>query len=165
MQAIMTLRTLKVDDTNTVIKSVLDTNKAKGPELIASSILAPPAAGRGAGSVLEAVAAYSPEEQQLIDKGETTYKEICYTCHGDDGRGEPNPGTTGTKAPPLASSPRVLGHHDYVIKTLLHGLTGPIAGTTYTEVMIPMGQNNDEWVAAIGSYIRNAFGNRASPIQ
>ena len=163
MQAIMTLRTLKAADANSVVKTVLDGNKAKGPQLVANLMLNPPAAGRG--SILEAVAAYSPEEQQSIEKGETVYKELCFSCHGDDGRGEPNPGTSGTKAPALASSPRVLGHHDYVIKTLLHGLTGPVAGTTYTEVMIPMGQNNDEWVAAVGSYIRNAFGNRAPPIQ
>ena len=34
-------------------------------------------------------------------------------------------------APPLAGSPRVQGHRDYVIKTLLHGLTGPVAGKTF----------------------------------
>jgi hypothetical protein len=67
-------------------------------------------------------------------------------------------------APPLASSPRVLGHSDYVIKALLNGLTGPLNNTTYPEVMIPVGQNTDEWIASIGSYVRNAFGNRASLI-
>ena len=30
----------------------------------------------------------------------------------------------GTRAPALAASPRVLGHPDYTIKALLHGLTG-----------------------------------------
>jgi hypothetical protein len=67
-----------------------------------------------------------------------------------------------TRAPALASSPRVLGHQDYVVKTLLHGLTGPVNGTTYTEVMVPMGQSPDDWIAAIASYVRNSFGNRAS---
>ena len=62
-------------------------------------------------------------------------------------------------APSLAGSPRVQAHRDFVIKTLLHGLTGPIAGTTYPQVMIPMGTQSDQWVADIGSYIRNAFGN------
>ena len=33
-------------------------------------------------------------------------------------------------APALAGSPRVQGHPDYVIRTLLHGLTGPIDGKT-----------------------------------
>jgi F5/8 type C domain-containing protein len=62
-------------------------------------------------------------------------------------------------APPLAGSPRVNGHRDYVIKAVLHGLTGPIDGRSYTDVMMPMGVNNDEWVAAIASYVRRSFGN------
>ena len=62
-------------------------------------------------------------------------------------------------APPLAGSPRVNGHRDYVIKTLLKGLTGPLAGASYSEVMVPMGTNKDEWIAAIASYIRTSFGN------
>jgi hypothetical protein len=64
-------------------------------------------------------------------------------------------------SPPLAGSPRVTGHRDYVIKTLLHGLTGPLDGRTYTQVMLPMGAQNDQWIAAIASYIRNEFGNSA----
>ena len=62
-------------------------------------------------------------------------------------------------APPLAGSPRVNGHRDYIIKAVLHGLTGPVDDKTYTEVMIPMGTNADEWVAAVASYVRNSFGN------
>ena len=58
-------------------------------------------------------------------------------------------------APPLAGSPRVQGHRDYVIKTLLHGMTGPLAGQTYTQVMVPMGAQNDQWIANIASYVRN----------
>jgi hypothetical protein len=64
--------------------------------------------------------------------------------------------------PALAASPRVQGHRDYVIKTLLHGMTGPLAGQTYTQVMLPMGAQNDQWIANIASYIRNDFGNSAS---
>ena len=70
----------------------------------------------------------------------------------------------GTWRRALAASPRVNGHRDYIIKALLHGLTGPVNGVTYTDVMIPMGQNRDEWIAAVASYVRNAFGNRASMI-
>ena len=54
------------------------------------------------------------------------------------------------------------GHRDFVIKTLLHGLTGPVNGTTFTQVMVPMGTQKDDWVAAIASYVRNSFGNTAS---
>ena len=53
------------------------------------------------------------------------------------------------------------GHRDYVIKTLLHGMTGPLAGQTYTQVMLPMGAQTDQWVANVSSYVRNSFGNSA----
>ena len=47
-----------------------------------------------------------------------------------------------------------------MVKVLLHGVTGPLDGTTYPDAMISMGMQSDEWIAAIGSYVRNAFGNR-----
>ena len=62
-------------------------------------------------------------------------------------------------APPLAGSPRVNGHRDYVIKALLHGMTGPSTDKTYTRGHDPDGRQNDEWIAAIASYVRNSFGN------
>jgi hypothetical protein len=59
-------------------------------------------------------------------------------------------------------NPRITGHPDYVIKTLLHGLTGPLEGRLYAGgVMVPMGSNRDEWIASAASYIRNTFGNAA----
>jgi hypothetical protein len=66
-------------------------------------------------------------------------------------------------APPLAGSLRVQGHRDYVINTLLHGMTGPIAGQTFSgQVMLPMGTQSDQWIANIASYVRNSFGNTGS---
>jgi hypothetical protein len=39
-------------------------------------------------------------------------------------------------------------------------MDGPIDGKSYAAgVMAPMGTNKDEWIAAIASYVRNAFGN------
>jgi mono/diheme cytochrome c family protein len=163
MQAMMTLNTLKVADAKAAISAVKDANQAKGPQLIATTILSPATGGRG--SLLEATAPYSEAETATIEKGQQLYAEVCFACHGQDGRGEPMPGEPGkTHGPPLAASPRVVGHEEYVIKTLLYGLTGPVGGNTYTEVMIPMGQNTDEWVASVASYVRNAFGNRASVV-
>lgn len=95
-------------------------------------------------------------------RGATIYNELCFSCHGDDGRGAEKAGSAVAMAPSLAGSPRVLGHRDHVIKVLLHGMTGPLNGVSYTDVMIPMGQQNDEWIASVGSYIRNSFGNRAA---
>ena len=64
--------------------------------------------------------------------------------------------------PPIAGSPRVQGHREYVIRTIMHGLTGPLDDRTYTNVMVPMGAQTNDWVAAIASYVRNDFGNTGS---
>jgi mono/diheme cytochrome c family protein len=56
----------------------------------------------------------------------------------------------------LSGSSRVAGHRDYVIKVLLHGLTGEVDGKAYgTGVMVPMGANTDQWVADVASYCRS----------
>ncbi len=65
-------------------------------------------------------------------------------------------------APALAGSPRVQGHRDYVIKTLLHGMTGPLDGQTYRRSWCRWARRTDEWIADVASYIRNEFGNTAS---
>jgi mono/diheme cytochrome c family protein/glucose/arabinose dehydrogenase len=164
IQALLTLNTMKVAEAKTVIQTALDTNKMKGVQLVANTILHPEMfAGNFGGLDRLAATTFPPEEQAVMEKGKQIYTEVCFACHGDDGRGTPAPGL-GTLGPPLASSPRVLGHPEYVIKALLHGLTGPVNGATFPDVMVPLGQNNDEWVAAIASYVRNAFGNHASTI-
>ena len=51
-----------------------------------------------------------------------------------------------------------------MIGSLLHGLSGPIDGRTYAEVMPPMGANNDAWIADLASFVRQSFGNSASVV-
>jgi mono/diheme cytochrome c family protein len=104
----------------------------------------------------------TPEQQKLMQQGGEIYTQVCFTCHGDDGRGQPMQAGDPSKtlAPPLAGSTRVQGHRDYIVKVLLNGLSGPIADRTYaSEVMVPMGSNKDEWIAGIASYVRSSFGN------
>jgi len=113
----------------------------------------------------DTAAAFSPAQQEQLKEGETVYKTLCFSCHGEDGRGVAmaGAGEGSMMAPPLAGSPRVQGHRDYVINTLLHGMTGPVAGQTYSgQVMLPMGTQNDQWIANIASFVRNSFGNTAS---
>jgi hypothetical protein len=53
----------------------------------------------------------------------------------------------------------VNGDKELMMKILLNGLSGPIDGKTYTDVMAPFGASNtDEWVASILSYVRYNFG-------
>ena len=102
---------------------------------------------------------------RLVEHGQVIYKTLCITCHGPDGKGTPNPeDPSKTIAPSLAGSPRVQGSKRRLIRILLHGLTGPIDDKTYTELMVPMGSNNDEWIASVSNYIRLNFGNKGSYI-
>ena len=89
----MTLNTLKVRRRADVIKAAQEANKAKGVQLVASTILNP-AGNAGSRRRLERHrrATFTPEEQATLDKGQDIYKEVCFACHGDDGRGEPMPG-------------------------------------------------------------------------
>lgn len=161
IQAMLTMNKWKVPDAATTIKATADTNKARGVQLVASTILNPPTAGRGFGPGRGAGPSYTAEQQGVLDRGGQIYRELCFSCHGEDGLGAPRPGDTSgsTMAPRLAGSPRVNGHRDYVINAVLHGLAGPVDDRTYTDVMVPMGSNPDDWVAAVASYVRTTFGN------
>ena len=91
----------------------------------------------------------------------------CVTCHQESGLGMPN------VYPPLVDSPWVTGNEDRLIKLTLHGLWGPLEvnGTTFDPAkgVPPMtafkSMLKDEEVAAVLSYVRNTWGNKASVIQ
>jgi mono/diheme cytochrome c family protein len=158
IQAMLTLQYLKVPGTTETVTAVRDSRKARGTAWVAGRILNPPLAAGSRGPVL------TPDERTAVDRGTTAYAESCFACHGEDGRGAPMPGGAGLRAPALAGSSRVIGHRDYVIRTLLHGLTGPLDGRTYPEVMPPLGASSDGWIADVASFVRNAFGNSASVV-
>ena len=159
IQAMLTMNVLRVPGTPAVVKAASDANKGRGVQFVAERILNPPAAAGRAGG--RGGAPLTADEQTALERGSTIYTELCFSCHGDDGRGTPAPGGApgSTLAPSLVGSPRVNAHRDYVIKTLLHGLAGPMDGRTYPQVMVAMGTNSDRWIADIASYVRNGFGN------
>ena len=107
---------------------------------------------------------YTPEDVKLLRKGQQIYEQVCFACHNFDGGGMPMQGTGTTIAPPLSRARTVLGPPEGVLSVILQGLGGAVDGKTYDAQMIPMGANNDEWVASIASYIRNSFGNNASTV-
>jgi mono/diheme cytochrome c family protein len=156
IQAMLTMNLLKTPEGLAAIKSARDGNKARGVQFVADRILNAAAGGRGRGGP-----ALSADQQSSLDRGGTIYTELCFACHGADGRGAPTPGAAAgsTLAPSLAGSPRVNGHRDYVIKTVMHGLAGPLDGKTYPQVMVAMGSNKDQWIADVVSFTQNSFGN------
>ncbi|MEP6918872.1 MAG: HEAT repeat domain-containing protein, partial [Acidobacteriota bacterium] len=164
IQAMLTLNLFKLPDAPQAIKTAQDTNKAKGVAIIGKYLLSPPATAGGGGG--RRGGPLTAEQQKLMQQGSEVFGAVCFACHGSDGLGQPLAGApAGTAmAPPLAGSPRVQAHRDYVIKVLLNGLTGPVAAKTYPEVMVPMGGSSDEWVAGVASHVRNSFGNSAGMV-
>ncbi|GAA0879740.1 GDSL-type esterase/lipase family protein [Algoriphagus jejuensis] len=105
-------------------------------------------------------------DRELFVLGKEVYgrEGFCSTCHQPDGGG-----LTASGFPPLRGTPWVTGSPERVIKAVLKGLLGPItvAGRDYPG-QVPMtpfeGMLNDTEVAAVLTYVRNSFGNQASPI-
>jgi mono/diheme cytochrome c family protein len=155
IQAMLTLNRWKVPDGAATLRATMERRKERGVQVVATTFLNAAAnAGRGRGGI-----PLAQEQQALLARGGEVYNSLCITCHGPDGTGVPAVDGKTTMAPSLAGSPRVNGHRDYVIRTVLDGLTGPLDGRTYPQVMIPMRTNDDEWVAAVASYVRQSFGN------
>jgi mono/diheme cytochrome c family protein len=131
--------------------------KEKGIQLIGERLLNPAPAFGGGG---RGRATLTPADEKRLQQGSDIFGAVCFACHGTDGTGTPMEGAPeGTMlAPPLAGSPRVQAHRDYIVKVLLRGLNGPIDGKNYRDVMVPL-DNTDDWVASVASFVRTSFGN------
>jgi mono/diheme cytochrome c family protein len=152
IQAMLTLSVFRPADFADLVKTTQAAKSARGIKAIGDMLLTPPPAVAGAGMLTAA-------ETKTIEEGKAIYESLCYSCHGNDGRGAPAGAPTVVLSPPLAGSPRVNGHRDYIVKVLLKGLTGPLGEGTGSDTMVPMGTNTDQWVASVSSYVRSAFGN------
>ncbi|MBM1105721.1 c-type cytochrome [Aurantibacter crassamenti] len=105
-------------------------------------------------------------EKELFVKGEEIYNRegFCVTCHQPDGKG-----LSASQFPPLTKSEWVTGNEERLIKLTLHGLMGPfeLQGKSYSG-QVPMtpfgGMLNDNEVASVLTFVRNAFDNKASAI-
>ncbi|GAB3904856.1 hypothetical protein GCM10028826_06370 [Mucilaginibacter boryungensis] len=102
-------------------------------------------------------------DRLLVNNGAIIFKTLCATCHGLDGKGIAIGGKE-MPAPPLAGAPDVNGSPEKLVRILLHGLTGPVNGKVYADVMPALGANSDKYIASVLSYIRNDFGNKAKTV-
>ncbi len=95
----------------------------------------------------------------MIARGKRLFGH-CMSCHQPNGRGLP------PIYPPLDESPYVTGSPEILAKILLNGLEGPItvAGREYNQAMPPAPVRSDADIAAIMTYVRQAWGNDASPV-
>lgn len=94
--------------------------------------------------------------------GGQLYTLYCSACHGTDGKG-----ATGGTFPPLAGSDWVMGDAARPVKIVLHGLHGEVEvdGRKFNLEMPPQGGVlPDDQIAAILSYARTSWGNKADAV-
>ena len=103
----------------------------------------------------------SPAVKTASANGANVYRENCATCHGANASGQPG------VFPPLKGNPVVTGDPKQVIHIVKSGLTGPIEvnAKSYNGQMPPWsGVLNNDQIAAVVSYIRSSWGNKAGPV-
>ena len=167
LQTILTANYLKWPNHGEFIRSVVAGNPAHGIQVMGGQISPAPAAANGSKPAVAPGPAAPPlpaTEARLLAGGGIIYQQLCFACHGPDGRGSPIPGAPAgvTMAPPLGGSRTAKGYRDAIISVVLKGLAGPVNGSNYTAQMVPMESNDDAWIAAVTSYIRNSFGNHST---
>jgi cytochrome c oxidase subunit 2 len=91
--------------------------------------------------------------QELIARGEKVYAANCVACHQAQGQGTP-----AMKAPALAGSTLAVGPEEGPIDTVLNGRPN-------TAMQAFSKQLSDTEIAAVITYTRNSWGNKASDIQ
>ena len=108
-----------------------------------------------------AAATQASAQAAAADEGKKVYNRVCAACHQVSGDG-----VEGT-FPPLTESEWVTGDKGRLVRVILHGLTGPITvnGESYSGMMPPWGAAlKDAEVAAVATYVRSSFGNKASAV-
>lgn len=95
----------------------------------------------------------------LLAQGKSVYAQNCLTCHMADGLG-----VDGLN-PPLAKTDYVLGDKTRLTNVLLNGLKGvDVGGEEYHNAMPAQVALTDAQIAAVLTYVRNSFGNKASAV-
>lgn len=92
--------------------------------------------------------------------GKAVFAAQCAACHQATGKGLPG------VFPPLDGSEWVQGDTRILANILLHGINGEItvAGATYSGAMPAFQQLGDAELAAVASYIRSAWSNKAEAL-
>ena len=99
----------------------------------------------------------SPEE---MEEGKALYTTHCLVCHQVTGGGVPG------LNPPLKGTEYVLGDKTRLVRILLNGSNEglQIEGVSYSNAMPGFSILTDLQLARLATYIRNNFGNTASPV-
>ena len=111
-------------------------------------------------SVPKAKPAVSGASAAVLAEGKAVYAKNCLTCHMADGYGVQG------MNPPLIKTEYVLGEKPRLIKVILNGMQGvDIDDEPYHGAMPSHDFLTDQQIAAVLTYVRNSFGNKASAVQ
>ena len=101
--------------------------------------------------------------ERKMQSGKKTFALRCASCHQPNGLGIAN------QYPPLAGSEWVTANPELITKIILKGLKGEIVvkgekyGTSAAVNMVAV-DINDREIANVSTYVRNAWGNKASEL-
>ena len=101
----------------------------------------------------------APGAAGVVD-GKKVFAVNCVACHQTTGKGLPG------VFPPLDGSEWVTGEERTIVNILLHGVNGEmeVMGVTYKGAMPAFKQLSDAELAAVATYVRAEWSNKASPI-
>ena len=161
-------------DITVVIQSVLSALRADPASslgILESALAAHPdndmlkVVSRGHGQRLAGLRRQAQQSAQM-NAGKKHYDTLCVACHAPNGLGAPMAGQPGiTLGPSLRGSPRLLSKNKSLpIKIVLKGMVGELDGKKYPGPMLPLESYDDKWLAAVLTYARNSFGNKAEPV-
>ncbi len=158
IQAILSMKFLKIPELKESVEKVLAKNNSKGVQLVGSQSIEEK---KETNNPFWGGNALSDEQMAIIERGKSTFNELCSQCHGNTGMGT-DLGDGRLLAPALSGNIRVQGHPSYAIKVVLNGMKGKIEGKSYAgDIMAPNKEQNDQWVADVVSYIRKELSNGA----
>ncbi|MGD0491220.1 MAG: cytochrome c [Steroidobacteraceae bacterium] len=129
-----------------ILRVNASTDTGYGDQRTVSDLLAQPKQAAGGATAVDGAAIFSAR---------------CAACHQATGAGLPG------VFPPLAGSNWVNGHDTTVIQIVLHGVQGSLTvnGGKYNGTMPTFGaQLSDADIAAVLSYVRNHWGNKAGDV-
>lgn len=107
------------------------------------------------GGGVKVIAPFDP-----LVQGKKLFSRTCQQCHQADGKGIPG------VYPTLVGSDWLLNSEERPIKILIKGMSGPavIEGVAFNGNMPPVGDWKDRDIAAVLTYVRQAWGNEGGAI-
>jgi len=108
-------------------------------------------------------ASFSSDQKDFnasFQRGKKVYNKVCITCHQSGGDGVPR------MIPPLIKTKIILGAKEKLVQIITKGLNEEVEinGEYYNTPMPAQPLLTNQEIADVLTYVRNSFGNKASPV-